>query len=300
MTHISTSSSARDPPPDNASRSARGPVYDRGNLSAATASILRRAADVSGKKVIVTATEGLADYANVHVANPDRSFSHIDYNADYQGDRDYIIAHECGHIIRQHLAPAEMRWRSVRAAANYEAAVQAHHHELVKYRARAPPGTDVESSIHAFYRDVTDLLISGPPDTHIERRLHSGFAELRPVQARGFRRQVELAGAGMASRARCEPAHLFRTAATLTYVLVAEVGETIGQPDVADLFRQFADEQQARALRGILHDIGDQGHVGDVETTDQWAECLGLQGWYHWADWETGQRRTPGESAPSA
>ena len=247
-----------------------------------TQAITDQASTISSKPIIISASPNSPQYASVRLARRDEPFHQIQYNPVFARDRDYIIGHECGHIIRHYSTEPAIRRRPASGPANSQAALDTHANDIDACRARAPPGIDVDSMVRTLYLTTLGTLISGPADAHIEGWLYHECPGLRDQQARGLRHQALLGFARLRAHAECAPRGMRQTAATLTYTLAQELAEVTRQPDLAEPFRPLASEQDADALRRILHDVGDQGHAGDVETTDRWADYLGLQGWYYW------------------
>ena len=56
--------------------------------------------------------------------------------------------------------------------------------------------------------------------------------------------------------------------------------ELLGREDLAEPYRNTAFEAIGKKLR--FYNSKDRGHLGDKETTDNWAKELKLEGWYGW------------------
>lgn len=94
------------------------------------------------------------------------------------------------------------------------------------------------------------------------------------LQARSYRRP------------RRVPHRLLTTDRTISYALAQELGDLLGNVDLAAPLAKLGDYEQAQGLRRILHEVGDRGHRGDTEITDRWAEYLGLRGWFQWKGYQ--------------
>jgi hypothetical protein len=241
------------------------------------------AARISRKGILTYADPTLQTYAGVKLATYKEPLHHIRYHPSQRENRDYLVAHECVRIMRELGVPPEQGRIAVVAKPGYHAAAD------IRRSKRGDNPISAQYAAYTLYSDILGALTSGPADVHIDRWLHNNYPGLRPQQERALRQEVDSAYRSLAQRAEFAPKNLVRISATLTYALAEDAGDLIGAPGLAQPFRDFADRYQARDLRRMLADVGDQGHAGDVATTNRWARYLGVEDWFEWTRWE--QRR---------
>jgi hypothetical protein len=251
------------------------PTY---GLRQETQDLLEYACDVSQKGILIAPDPASPYCASVQLAGPADPYHTLTYHPDCGIDPQYLIAHECGHVIRLCSASsADHRLPQIRAptespyvAVEWEALSRAGLPEL-----------DIRARLSELSLDIFQALISGPADIHIEDWLYQQYEGMRPWQ-----KAAHASTAGYTARflKAAPPIYqgLSQIRATLGYALLAEVADRIEAPELAAPLADYADLVLGRELRGVVEIIGDQGTPGDIETGCQWARLLGLGDSIRW------------------
>jgi hypothetical protein len=268
----------RSRPPPGSSEATR---LQTTGLMPETEDALQRACAVSHKGIYVYADATLPAAARVRFAEADEPMHRISYRPDQSPFVDYLIAHEAGHIVRVFSAPQEERKVPTASVSDYGAALRRNARGLRRRLASGAPAAVIEAAAYELYLDAVSALTNGPPDARIERSLYRDYPGLRPLQQEALQGATAAAYDALLPKVEVAPRGLLRTAATLIYALAQEPSEVMVR-DYAEPFREWADRRQARQLRTILADIGDQGHCGDTATTNEWARYLGIEDWFGW------------------
>lgn len=76
------------------------------------------------------------------------------------------------------------------------------------------------------------------------------------------------------------PETVFKASNSMNAALISFVAELLGREDLAEPYRNTIFESIGKKLRS--YNSKDRGHLGDKETTDNWARELNLEEWYEW------------------
>jgi hypothetical protein len=248
-----------------------------------TRAILEYACEVSDKDILIVPEAMPGAYASVRLAHDHEPFHLVGYDPGCGIHPEYLIGHECGHIIRAFSVPPQDRTMPEFGAAGYQTALAANWQEISRCIQAGASQTRLAARVKALYFSIVQRLISNPADVHIEHWLRQTYPGLNELQKAGLERGV---AAHSYRRPRRVPNRLLMTDRTLSYAVAQELGDLIGNTDLAAPMAKLANDEQAQGLRRILHQVGDQGHPGDVETADRWAEYLGLRGWFQWQSYQ--------------
>ena len=254
-----------------------------------TEAILQEASRISQKGIQTYADPELTAHASVRLAKHAEPLHYIRYRPDQQDVRDYLIAHECGHIIRVFSTAPEQR-KIATIPSNFRRFLY-DNSDIRQYMLPDSLMADLESAMASAYKhydSIIGLLTDGPADVHIEQWIHDNYSTLREIQKRTLPQQAALTYVSLVNRLHQATRKMHRTEATLVYALSRKLGRIIENLEIAEQFRELADEQNAEYMQRALAEVGDRGHIGDVDTTNRWARYLGLENWFEWSEWKSG------------
>ncbi|MBI5061351.1 MAG: hypothetical protein HZB67_03480 [Candidatus Aenigmarchaeota archaeon] len=268
------------------------PIYMVGKIGSSrhellpeTKYLLKQAYEISGKPILVSANPSVADYAKVDLAWSGYPAHVISYNPQYEEVRNYLIAHECGHLVRIFSAPSRDRRLLTVKSEGQSSVIDSIPEDIHQCLSNGVYPENLYSIINRLYYSIVSLMANVPADIHIERCLYENCPGLLADQWDTLYRGMMDLQTTITRNSRDSPATLLRKHGTLCYAFAAELDYIFSRNELASSVREFADEKQADDLQEILRGIGDQGHPGDVLTTNEWARYLGIQGWFGWSEW---------------
>ncbi len=200
---------------------------------------------------------------------------------------EHVIAHEVGHIVRLFQVPeAERLQPSITPETRTKAAEQIIQ-ELVALTEVGVPTEIIPDLFGNAYEGLCSQLASFPADLRIEQWIYDRFPGLRRVQQRSLTQEVER------SFPLFDPGHRLLTAPTIWQAQMAmnaaqawQVSMMFNKPELLTLFQRYSLGIPGRNLARMVLDEPDEGHRSDMAAVGQWAEELGLVGWFDWAPYQ--------------
>jgi len=239
--------------------------------------IIENVREVSRKDIDFRAVTRLPTYASTKIAR-DRMERHVIYFRENIADRlTYIIAHECGHIIRMMEAPIEKRvvpGTSIRQRGEtikaLDISVEDHPIQLINMW------------IDGLVLQLTNL----PVDIRIERWLNREYPGLSDEQQKGLSIDAGKTLAGLSDEVRrITPPKIFQLSNSMTFAYLRGIGEITGER----YDREFYGYRSILSAGKTLYKIADSERddfEGDVTIINSWAKILGLDTAFSWIDFE--------------
>lgn len=247
------------------------------HIQPALAEILDRVREISRKDIDFRVAARLATYASTKIAR-ERMESHIIYFREDVVDRlSYIIAHECGHIVRMMEAPA-----SKRVVPGTSIRQRAETLKALELTADNYPVQLINMWTDGLVMQLTNL----PVDIRIERWLNREYPKLREEQHKGLSIDAEKTLAGLSDEIRrVTPSKIFQISNAMTYAYLRGIGEITREHYGRPFYGYRAILATGRTLYETVDGERDDLE-GDVGIINKWAETLGLDSSFSWIDFE--------------
>lgn len=217
------------------------------------------------------AWEGLAPHY-VYIAHPYR---------DLAG---YLVAHECGHILRFFAAPEPERKVPVSDARAQRLAWAQLRAELGD-RATLISST-LSQMLEMWYHGLIHQLTSQPADMMIERWLYLDFPELRSLQRQGLdlihRQTVLILDPEIA---RITPPKVYGCSVAMNHAFFLALDRVLGTA-YAKPFEKTPFASEGRKLLELAGPEPWDSLAGDIRVATAWARHLGLTGWFSWVHYK--------------
>ena len=255
------------------------------NLIDPVHSILGKVEELTGKKIEYVEKKDLPVLATIQAAKKNMPAHRLLYNKDHNELINYLIANECGHILRIYSVSEEKRKFPV-----------ANQRTLIRFMKEMEPEIQRLTSILGFekikqliivwYDGIAFQLTKMPTDIMIEKWMYSYYPELRPIQLEAIAEQREKAILSMSDSIRkVTPAKIYDTSHYMNYTFFKILGDHfhINYVEPYNYTRYFRRGEELAAIteRNLIDD-----HEGDIMMIDKWAEYLGLTSSYEWTNYE--------------
>jgi hypothetical protein len=263
-------------------------------LPAATLAITKQVRDQTGKDVVVTESlEPQAGFAKVKVARKAMESHTIILDRGRADLAGYLVAHECGHIIRLFATPESERKAPLTNELTTRAAVSQIQDDVVRLARTIPEGT-LSKMVKLWHQGLVSQVTSQPADIMIETWIYQEHPELRPLQKRGIdvmhQQVLTILKPGMAAMV---PRKVYDASTIMNYAFFAAVGDAIASPYLR-AFRSFPRASDGERLKEETLREPWTTLAGDIRMSNVWAELLGIREWFEWTEFEN---TPPGYSA---
>jgi hypothetical protein len=248
------------------------------NLRAETQEILERVEEISGKPV-----EILEDATQPHLARITRARGndarHLLRVNPSMGEPDYLIAYECGFILRLFKTPSEDR-REFAGTAHGRSEVE----RMVRQAGQLAhlPDTARRQLAQQFLDGILTQLRSYPIGMRIDERIKETFPGLLQLQLDGIRRQQSDNLQALRPEIRAlSPKAVYDANVSMNAAYAIFCDREFEKAGFAIPFRSAGYEKRGRTLLSLLASIPPDP-ASDRMLVDSWADELGLSGWYQW------------------
>lgn len=234
------------------------------------------------KPIIFKTVTGVPVDATTKIAREkmDRHIIKINTNAlDYI---EYLLAHECGHIIRTMEAHSKDRVNLALNPIQYSMFC-----EKVERRIRGVVGATV-SMKHAQFltENVVLMMFNSPVDSRIERWIHEEFPGLRDSQKKYLDHYVSkiLSSVGK-NIERHSSSYIYEPVTAANYAYLKSLSHIIGE----DKIKPFLKNKPLLKLGEELYkyiEVVDEGYVQDMTTVKKWGKILKIDELMAWRNFE--------------
>ncbi len=241
----------------------------------------------TGKPVVVReADEDLGGFARVKIARPWENEHVILLARQHLDIASYMVAHECGHILRIHAVPPEERLVPV-STAEHRRVVQRDMEVDFRRLAEAMPVRLLAEMVDRWHQGIVYQVTNQPADIMIERWIFREHEELRPLQKTALETMHRDAVRTLDDDIkRITPGKVYKASVAMNYAFFAALSEFLGQ----EFLRAFCGSPHAKEgeeLRALSVDGDPDSVAWDIQMADAWAEKLGIRCWYAWTDVES-------------
>ena len=197
------------------------------------------------------------------------------------GRANYLIAHECCHIIR--LMEANQSDRIVPSFNNATTGVA---------RLRLSTQVDMfpsqirQSAIEVWIEGIIMQLTNLPIDARIEKWLYKNYPRLRKIQIASLNADAAQSLIGLSQEVeRYTAKEIYIHSNAMVYAYLRAIGDITGE-NYSKKFRAHQDiVETGRKLFNIL-DTDDGGFNHDIDTIKAWGKILGVDNWISWLGFE--------------
>ncbi|MBN2255875.1 MAG: hypothetical protein JW736_09215, partial [Deltaproteobacteria bacterium] len=166
----------------------------------ATRSILGDVENKSGKRIKYIASGDLSMSAQFRMAGRESAEHLLFYKPGHGEVINYIIANQCGHILRILDAPEEKRYFPVANKKSMMCYMMETEDEI--NRIKAVMGDRIKQMIVMWYQGVVFQVTKMPPDIQIDRWIYDTYHELRSIQLQSLKHQLQNAIQGLSEDLR--------------------------------------------------------------------------------------------------
>ncbi len=216
------------------------------------------------------------------------------YNPRYETHLDYLVAHECGHLLRLWSVPPGERL--VPAVGRKERMIA--YGQLLNELpglVRPLPEKAIAKLLRMWHDGIVRQVTSFPADIRIEAWLYDCYPRMREVQVAALVEQLRENETVLRPEvAALTPRTVYRASILINCAFAQSLALLLGEPALCRGYPLQLRQQAAKLLREMGTEK-DPSYTGDVKIAREWAELLGLSGWFGWTKFRQG----PTEGFPS-
>jgi hypothetical protein len=250
-------------------------------LIGAVEDILRQVEERTGKEIEFVEKNDLPMSAELRTAAKDETMHRLFHRPAYDEQINYVIANQCGHILRLFGVPEEQRFMPVanyRTMMSYVMEMGDEFQRLVKVFGPEK----IKRMVRLWYEGVVFQLTKMPPDIMIDKWLYDEYPELRPIQLPSLIRQRQEAVQSLVQDTRkFTPDKIYRVSSIMNYAFF-KVLEDHFRLDWVAPWHSTIFIFDGSALAKVTKNDYVNNHAGDRAMIDAWAERLGLTTWFEW------------------
>jgi len=251
------------------------------NLMKCVRTIMALVEERTGRGIEFVEKRDLSVSAEFRVAEKSDPVHRVLYRAGYGEEIDYLVAHQCGYVLRLYGAEAGQRFIPVanrRTMMSYLFEMDDELHRL----SSSLEAEKFRQLIRLWYEGVIFQVTRMPPDIMIDKWLYDEYPELRPVQLRSLQRQRQAAIMGLSDDMRkITPSKVYYCSNVMNYVYFKVLEDHFRLDFVAPYHGTVYLYDGGSLVRMTERDYVNN-HKGDRSMIDHWAERLRLTTWFEW------------------
>jgi hypothetical protein len=246
-----------------------------------TESILHEVESLTGTPVEVLPDPSLAVLAKVTMARPGLPAHLVRYNPSRQ-DPDYLIAYECGFILREYANPQELRLQFTDTESG-RAAVMEMLQGPRGLASTLPLGpVELQQYADKLRSGVLLQLRSMPVGMRIDAWLHTDYPSLAELQADSLNQQQRTNAQALAPKYKTlAPQRIYASNVSMNAAFAQFCDRLLGSSGYTIPYRAAGLDHKGRTLLNIWDRI-DAEPTHDRELIDAWGHELKLASWYQW------------------
>ena len=247
--------------------------------------ILEKVAQVTQKEIEFVEKNNLQTHAAVKMARKNMKTHLIFYKTEHNELINHLIAHECGHILRTFLAPAEKR---VMPATDQETKTIAftEMEDDIKKMSSSLSDDKIAQVMNLWYAGTVRQVTNLPPDIMIEKWIYDDYPELRPHQLESIKKQHSEAIQGLKDSVRqLTPAKIFKASNIMNYAFFRIIGYHLGTNFLAP-YNQTPFVRRGKDLAAYTTANYLDNFEGDISMIGYWTDYFNISKWYRWASFE--------------
>jgi len=249
-------------------------------LMNATQAILAEVENKSGKKIRYMEKNDLSMSAQFRLAGKQSSEHMLLYKSDHGRLINYIIANQCGHILRILDAPEDKRFFPIANKKTMMCYMMETEDEI--NRLKAVFGDKIKQMITMWYQGVVFQLTKMPPDIQIDKWIYDTYHELRPIQMKSIHYQLQNAIQGLSEDLKkIVPFKVYNVSNIMNYAFF-KILENHFHLDFVRPYHRTIFLFDGSALARITEQGYRNNHEGDVSMINRWADKLEIKNWFEW------------------
>ncbi|MDD5476190.1 MAG: hypothetical protein PHU03_06740, partial [Syntrophales bacterium] len=206
---------------------------------------------------------------------------HLYYRPVHNEDVNYILANQCGHILRLMEIPEDQRFMPVANKRTMMSYILEMEDEFKRLMDVFGP-EKIRRMVRLWYEGVVFQLTKMPPDIMIDKWLYDKYPDLREIQLASLIRQRQEALQSLSrDTTKFTPEKIYRVSNIMNFAFF-KVLEDHFRLDWVAPYHGTIFILEGSALAKITENEYVNGHRGDRIMIDTWAGRLGLTTWYEW------------------
>ncbi|MFB3925034.1 MAG: hypothetical protein ACE14T_03190 [Syntrophales bacterium] len=244
-------------------------------------SILELVKEQTGKDIEFIEKSDLPVQASIEIAKKNTDTHHLLYRKSFDDQINYIIANQCGHILRIFGTSEDRRFIPVanrRTMMSYVMQMEDELHRLASVFGQEK----IKQMLFLWYEGVVFQVTKMPPDIMIDKWLYDDYPELRQIQLTSLRRQRQIAILSLSEEMmKITPFRIYRASNIMNYAFFKILGDHFGldfvTPYHKSIFIMDGSDLARHTERDYVNSL-----EGDRIMIDEWARRLCLTGWFEW------------------
>ena len=255
-------------------------------LISAVQTLLKRVEERTGKPIAAIEKSDLPMSAEIKITAKNETAHQLFYRKGYDEQINYIIANQCGHILRLFDAPADQRFMPIANYRTMMSYIMEMGEECHRFAHLFDP-EKIKRMVRLWYEGVVFQLTKMPPDIMIDKWLYNEYPELRSIQLKSLTRQRQAAVQSLTSDTRkFTPDKIYRVSNIMNYVFF-KILEDHFRLDWVAPYHGTIFIFDGSALATLTERDYINNHTGDRAMIDAWAQRLDLTTWFEWKKYET-------------
>jgi len=252
-----------------------------------TRTILDLVERVSGHPVLVSEDPSLRTFASVRMARGDAPAHTIQYNPASGAAVDYLIAYQCGFILRLFTVPPAERWDFAPSAQGREIVDRLLRGADGPARKLNLPPQAVERLRDQLFDGLMLQLRSVPVGLRVDTWILREYPDLAPVQKTAALRQLQDNQATLGPDVRqIAPTEIYNASVSINAAFAAFWSGTFGDPALDLPYKAAGFQKSGLALVSFLDEIPDEP-ASDRSLIEAWGGALNVSSWYQWVPFGT-------------
>lgn len=211
----------------------------------------------------------------------------LKYNQKYESELNYLIAHECGHILRFWQAPDEERKLPISSEKTRKNAIEQVSQELADMENKRIPSNLIIELFDMMYLGLVRQVTSMPIDARIEKWVYKEFPRLRFDQEKSLRNQIIEAHQVLNKEIEnLTPKSIYHANNAMNYAFAYLISSLYDDRKLVKPYLGSCFESDGKKLIEHLYNEEDKGYKGDRNIIDKWAKQLNIQNWFEWLDFQ--------------
>ncbi len=235
----------------------------------------------TGKEIRHVERKDLPVSAELKVAQRDESVHSLLYRNEHSEEVNYLVAHQCGHVLRLFGAREGQRFIPVANRKTMMSYLLEMDEDLQRLSSVFGP-EKVRKLVRLWYEGVVFQVTRMPPDIMIDRWLYDEYPELRPLQMNALRNQRRAAVLGLSDDMRkVTPSKVYYASNVMNYVYF-KVLEDHFHLDFVAPYHKTVFLYDGQSLVRLTEQGYVNTHEGDRAMIDEWARRLQITTWFEW------------------
>lgn len=215
------------------------------------------------------------------VAKSEAAAHTIRYAPRREAHLGYLIAHECGHLLRLWSVPPEARMMPSIGKEQRETAQHRLRQELPALMRYLPKAAQ-RDLLRIWHEGIVRQVSTYPADIRIEEWMFDQFPEMRSAQRAALVQQLKENELVLVPRVESISSKtVYRASVAMNCAFAQFAAALLQEPSLCGPYPDQAREK-ARRLFWELHSERHSGNLGDIAVSKRWSRVLGLSGWFKW------------------